>query len=130
MAPTADWRCGGRRPSRWFPALPCRRAARPGRRCSAASIPSSPLAAVAAQRTPVRLLFAAGGTGGHVYPALAIAEHIVARLGDSVNCEFAGTRDRMEWEAVQRAGFAVHPIPAVALRRPVASLQNLLLPFR
>ena len=65
-----------------------------------------------------------------MYPALAVAQHIKSRLGDDVSCEFAGSRDRMEWDLVPKEGFKVHPVPAVGLRRPLHSLENLLLPFR
>lgn len=70
-----------------------------------------------------RILFAAGGTGGHVYPALAIADAIRAAEPRSV-IEFAGTRHRMEWEAVPRAGYAIHAIEAAGFdrRRPMANL--------
>ena len=65
-----------------------------------------------------------------MYPALAVAQHIKLRFGDAVSCEFAGSRDRMEWDLVPKEGFKVHPVPAVGLRRPLHSLKNLLLPFR
>eukprot|EP00873_Tetraselmis_striata_P000609 jgi/Tetstr1/420873/TSEL_001075.t1 len=74
-----------------------------------------------------KVLLAAGGTGGHVYPAIAVAEVLLSRR---VRVAFAGTRERMEWGAATAAGFPIHALPAVALRRPLLSWVNLLLPFR
>lgn len=76
---------------------------------------------------PPRILMAGGGTGGHVYPAIAIADAI-RRAEPTAAVAFAGTRDRMEWEAVPKAGYAIHPIAAAGLRRRL-SAQNLKVPF-
>ncbi|CAM6097950.1 unnamed protein product [Calypogeia fissa] len=78
----------------------------------------------------VKVLMAAGGTGGHVYPAIAIADEIRRLSGDAVEVKFVGTKDRMEWLAVPRAGFQIRPIPAVAIRRPFASFENLQVPAK
>jgi UDP-N-acetylglucosamine--N-acetylmuramyl-(pentapeptide) pyrophosphoryl-undecaprenol N-acetylglucosamine transferase len=75
-----------------------------------------------------RILFACGGTGGHVYPALAIADAVRALRPDAA-IEFAGTTHRMEWQAVPKAGYSIQPITAASLpRRP--SLQLLTFPFK
>ncbi len=63
-----------------------------------------------------RILFAAGGTGGHVYPAVAIADEI-RRLNPRTSVSFAGTRDHMEWDAVPRAGYEIAPITAAGFQR-------------
>ncbi|XP_024545767.1 uncharacterized protein LOC9648575 isoform X2 [Selaginella moellendorffii] len=76
-----------------------------------------------------RILFAAGGTGGHVYPAISIAQAI-QELQPSVEIEFVGTKDRMEWRAVPRAGYIIRDIPATGLKRPVLSPENFWLPFK
>lgn len=75
-----------------------------------------------------RILFAGGGTGGHVYPAVAIAD-AVRRIVPEAVLEFAGTRDRMEWEAVPRAGYKIHPISISGFHRG-QPLRNLSLPFK
>lgn len=79
------------------------------------------------ERTP-RILFAGGGTGGHVYPAIAIADAIRTLWPDPV-IEFAGTRERMEWRAVPKAGYAIHPITVSGFQRSL-SARNLTFPFK
>lgn len=74
------------------------------------------------------ILFAAGGTGGHVYPAIAIAD-AVRDLEPGAEIAFAGTRDRMEWEAVPKAGYDIHPITVTGLQREL-TLRNLTFPFK
>ena len=41
----------------------------------------------------MRVLFAGGGTGGHIYPALAVAEEIMVRLPETEILFIAGTRE-------------------------------------
>jgi UDP-N-acetylglucosamine--N-acetylmuramyl-(pentapeptide) pyrophosphoryl-undecaprenol N-acetylglucosamine transferase len=60
--------------------------------------------------SPLRLLFACGGTSGHITPALAIAEQVRADHPDADIC-FCGTARGLESEIVPRAGF-----PFVAIR--------------
>jgi UDP-N-acetylglucosamine--N-acetylmuramyl-(pentapeptide) pyrophosphoryl-undecaprenol N-acetylglucosamine transferase len=69
-----------------------------------------------------------GGTGGHVYPAIAIADAVRA-LRPEAQIVFAGTRDRLEARAVPQAGYALHPITAQGIERR-ATASNLLLPIR
>ncbi len=70
---------------------------------------------------------AGGGTGGHVYPAIAIADAVRRTEPESV-VAFAGTTDRMEWQAVPGAGYAIHPIAAAGLKRKLA-VSNLRVPL-
>ena len=69
-----------------------------------------------------------GGTGGHVYPAIAIADAIRA-LRPEARVVFAGTQDRLEARAVPEAGYALHPITAQGLQRRLTAA-NLMLPIR
>ena len=54
--------------------------------------------------TKMKILFAAGGTGGHINPALAVAGEIRERYPDA-EILFVGTKDKMEAKLVPAAGF-------------------------
>lgn len=60
---------------------------------------------------PVRIVIAAGGTGGHVYPGIAIAEEWRRRHPDS-EVVFIGTSRGLEARAIPQAGFALRTIAA------------------
>ena len=63
----------------------------------------------------MRVIIAGGGTGGHVIPALAIAQELRSRYGAEVL--FVGTRRGIETRLVPAAGFALHLIEVGALKR-------------
>lgn len=77
---------------------------------------------------PIRMLLAAGGTGGHVYPAISIANAVRELEPDSIIL-FAGTRDRMEWETVPGYGYEIRPIWISGLHRRF-TFKNLLFPLK
>ena len=79
------------------------------------------------KHTP-HILLAGGGTGGHVYPAIAIAD-AVREIAPAAEIAFAGTRDRMEWSAVPKAGYTIYPITVSGLQRRLTA-QNLTFPFK
>ena len=62
----------------------------------------------------MRLLLAAGGTGGHLFPGIAVAEAAQREAGAEVL--FVGTASGMEKDVVPRLGFALRLIPAEQLR--------------
>lgn len=69
---------------------------------------------------PVRVLIAAGGTAGHVVPALAVADELSARGAEVV---FAGTADRIEARLVPAAGYPLHTFRVKGFnRRPSPAL--------
>jgi UDP-N-acetylglucosamine--N-acetylmuramyl-(pentapeptide) pyrophosphoryl-undecaprenol N-acetylglucosamine transferase len=78
--------------------------------------------------TPVYALVTGGGTGGHVYPALAVAEELVAHGHAADDIRFVGARRGLEATAVPAAGFHLDVLPGRGLRRsfrPSAVRDNL-----
>lgn len=63
----------------------------------------------------MRLLVAGGGTGGHLYPGIAIAEEVVRRGGSEVL--FVGSRRGIEGRAVPAAGYALETLEVSGLKR-------------
>lgn len=76
----------------------------------------------------LRVLIAAGGTGGHVYPAIAIADALTA-LNADITIKFVGTSDRMEADAVPAAGYRFLSIWISGFHRRF-TLKNLLFPVK
>lgn len=75
-----------------------------------------------------RVLIAAGGTGGHVYPAIAIADALKT-LRPDIDLLFVGTRDHMEWTTVPKAGYDIASVWISGFhRRP--TLRNVLFPIK
>ena len=75
-----------------------------------------------------RVLISGGGTGGHIFPAIAIANEIRKRNPDC-EIEFVGAKGRMEMEKVPQAGYTIHGLWISGLMRKL-SVQNLALPFK
>lgn len=75
-----------------------------------------------------RVLIAAGGTGGHVYPAIAIADAIRSVKPES-ELLFVGTRNHMEWDTVPQAGYDIVNIWISGFHRRW-TLKNLFFPFK
>lgn len=75
-----------------------------------------------------RVLISGGGTGGHIYPAISIANEIKRRYPDT-KFLFVGASDRMEMEKVPQAGYAIKGLWIAGLQRKL-TLQNLLFPVK
>ncbi|MBE6188910.1 MAG: undecaprenyldiphospho-muramoylpentapeptide beta-N-acetylglucosaminyltransferase [Rikenellaceae bacterium] len=77
-----------------------------------------------------RIILSGGGTGGHIYPAIAVAEALTRILGaENVEILFVGAEGKMEMTAVPKAGYRINGVPIAGLQRSL-SLKNLLLPFK
>jgi UDP-N-acetylglucosamine--N-acetylmuramyl-(pentapeptide) pyrophosphoryl-undecaprenol N-acetylglucosamine transferase len=65
--------------------------------------------------TPVRIVIAGGGTGGHLYPGIAVAREVMRRHPDAV-VTFAGTARGIESRVVPREGFALDVLRSAGLK--------------
>ena len=76
----------------------------------------------------MRLLVAGGGTGGHVFPGIALAEEVVTRHPRN-DVVFVGTARGLEAQVVPAAGFPIELVEVRGLKGkgPLGALQNLLL---
>jgi len=74
------------------------------------------------------VMISGGGTGGHIFPAVSIAQEIKARYPDC-HILFVGAKGKMEMEKVPQAGFPIKGLPISGIQRKL-SLGNLLLPFK
>lgn len=76
----------------------------------------------------LRVILSGGGTGGHIYPAIAIADEIRRRYPDA-EILFVGAEDRMEMEKIPQAGYEIEGLWITGFQRSV-SLKNLLFPAK
>ncbi|WP_026452569.1 undecaprenyldiphospho-muramoylpentapeptide beta-N-acetylglucosaminyltransferase [Aequorivita capsosiphonis] len=77
---------------------------------------------------PKKFIISGGGTGGHIYPAIAIANELKSRFADA-EFLFVGAQDRMEMERVPQAGYKIKGLWISGLQRSL-SLQNLAFPLK
>lgn len=75
-----------------------------------------------------RFIISGGGTGGHIYPAVAIAHELKKRYADA-EFLFVGAKDKMEMEKIPAAGFPIEGLPIAGLQRRL-TYKNILLPFK
>ncbi len=74
------------------------------------------------------ILLSGGGTGGHIYPAVAIANELKKRYPDA-SFLFVGAKDRMEMEKVPQSGYDIKGLWITGIQRKLI-LKNLLFPFK
>lgn len=75
-----------------------------------------------------RIIIAGGGTGGHIFPAIAIANALKAKQPD-VEILFVGAKGKMEMEKVPQAGYKIVGLYIAGYNRN-SLLKNILLPFK
>lgn len=75
-----------------------------------------------------RIIISGGGTGGHIYPAISIA-NALKLIDPTIEILFVGAQGRMEMEKVPAAGYKIVGLPIAGIQRSL-SLSNLALPFK
>jgi UDP-N-acetylglucosamine--N-acetylmuramyl-(pentapeptide) pyrophosphoryl-undecaprenol N-acetylglucosamine transferase len=75
----------------------------------------------------ITIAIAAGRTGGHLFPALAVAESLM-KLDNDLKLYVIGTSDGIESRIAPKSGYEFHSINAIPLRRSM-SIKNLAIPF-
>ena len=76
----------------------------------------------------INVIISGGGTGGHIYPAIAIANEIKVRYPDA-NILFVGAKDKMEMEKVPQAGYDIKGLWISGIQRKITA-KNLLFPVK
>lgn len=76
----------------------------------------------------IRAIISGGGTGGHIFPALSIADKL-KELNPETEILFVGADGRMEMEKVPAAGYDIVGLPISGLQRKL-TMSNLALPFK
>lgn len=76
----------------------------------------------------LKIIISGGGTGGHIYPAVAVAQALTKRLPDT-EILFVGASDRMEMEKVPKAGYQIVGLWISGFQRSL-SFKNLLFPVK
>jgi UDP-N-acetylglucosamine--N-acetylmuramyl-(pentapeptide) pyrophosphoryl-undecaprenol N-acetylglucosamine transferase len=77
---------------------------------------------------PIRVIIAGGGTGGHIFPAVAIG-HALQRLHPGLELLFVGAEGKMEMEKVPQEGFRIIGLPIAGFNRSHL-WKNITLPFK
>lgn len=80
------------------------------------------------QAEGLKIIIAGGGTGGHVFPAIAIATSLKNKVKD-VKILFVGAKGRMEMKKVPEAGFNIIGLNVAGIQRKF-TLKNLVVPFK
>ena len=76
-----------------------------------------------------RVILSGGGTGGHIYPAVAVAEALKRKWKDDVEILFVGAEGKMEMEKVPALGYNIEGLPIAGLQRRL-DWRNILVPWK
>jgi UDP-N-acetylglucosamine--N-acetylmuramyl-(pentapeptide) pyrophosphoryl-undecaprenol N-acetylglucosamine transferase len=66
-----------------------------------------------------KILFAAGGTGGHIYPAIAIADEL-KKMNDKIEIKFIGAKGKIEEKIIPNAGYKLETIEIQGFKRSLS----------
>ncbi|MDX5436139.1 MAG: glycosyltransferase, partial [Pontibacter sp.] len=83
---------------------------------------------MAKQHKPYRVIISGGGTGGHIYPAVAIANQLKA-VNPEAEILFVGAKGRMEMTKVPEAGYKIVGLWISGIQRRL-TLDNLSFPLK
>jgi len=75
-----------------------------------------------------KIIIAGGGTGGHIFPAIAIA-NALKQLEPTIEILFVGAKGKMEMEKVPQAGYKIEGLDIAGFNRS-SLIKNILLPFK
>ena len=78
--------------------------------------------------TKLKFILSGGGTGGHIYPAIAIANELKSRFPDA-EFLFVGAKDKMEMQKVPQAGYQIIGLWIAGLQRKLTT-DNAIFPFK
>ena len=81
---------------------------------------------------PIRVIISGGGTGGHIFPAVSIANKL-KQLNPSTEILFVGAEGKMEMEKVPAEGYRIVGLPMAGVQRRLSMknlMNNLTVPFR
>lgn len=84
------------------------------------------------QYKPIRAIISGGGTGGHIFPAVSIANKL-KELNPDTEILFVGAEGKMEMEKVPAEGYKIVGLPMVGMQRQLSMknlMNNLTVPFR
>jgi len=76
----------------------------------------------------INIIISGGGTGGHIYPAIAIANELKLRYPEA-KFLFVGAKDKMEMEKIPQAGYEIKGLWISGIQRKL-TLKNLSFPFK
>jgi UDP-N-acetylglucosamine--N-acetylmuramyl-(pentapeptide) pyrophosphoryl-undecaprenol N-acetylglucosamine transferase len=77
---------------------------------------------------PLKIIIAGGGTGGHIFPAIAIANALKKINGEN-EILFVGAKGRMEMEKIPQAGYKIKGLDIAGFNRS-SLIKNIGLPFK
>ena len=75
-------------------------------------------------KEPLRVIISGGGTGGHIFPAVSIANKL-KEINPQTEILFVGAKGKMEMEKVPAAGYKIVGLPITGLQRQL-NIKNIL----
>ncbi len=76
-----------------------------------------------------RIIISGGGTGGHIFPAISIA-NALKQIDSSIEILFVGAEGKMEMEKVPAAGYKIMGLPVIGINRKLLSAKNFSVPAK